>query len=95
MRKHLVNLALVAAIVVIVGAALVIAGGSEFGGSDGAATDAITAGSPQYEPWFSPFWAPETQIESGLFALQAALGAGFLGFILGSLRERRRSRDGR
>lgn len=96
MRKHLVNLALVALIVVIIGAALVIAGGSEFGGSDGAATDAITTGSPQYEPWFDSIWAPgSSEVESGLFALQAALGAGALGFVLGSLREGRRSRAGR
>lgn len=95
MRRYGVNLALVVAIVVIVGAAFVVAGGSEFGGSDGAATDAITTGSPQYQPWFSSLWAPEVQVESGLFALQAALGAGVLGFILGSLRERGRSRTDR
>lgn len=96
MRRHLVNLGLVVAILVIIGAALVIAGGSEFGGSDGAATNAIAAGSPQYEPWFDSVWAPgSSEVESGLFALQAALGAGVLGFVLGSLRERRRSRTGR
>ncbi len=93
MRDRLVNLGLVVAVVVIVGASLVIAGGSEFGGSDAAATDAITTGSPGYEPWFAPVWAPgSSEVESGLFALQAALGAGVLGFVLGTLRERRRSR---
>ena len=32
------------------------------------------------------------EVESGLFALQAALGAGALGFVLGTMRERRRQR---
>ena len=30
------------------------------------------------------------EVESGLFALQAAIGAGILGFVLGTFRERRK-----
>ncbi len=62
----------------------------EFGGTDATATDEIAAVAPDYEPWFEPFWTqPGGEVESGLFALQAAIGAGILGFVLGSYRERR------
>lgn len=41
------------------------------------------------EPWFSPIWEPGSgEIESGLFAIQAALGAGLVGFVLGNFRGR-------
>ena len=38
-----------------------------------------------YEPWFDSFFSPAGETESGLFALQAALGAGVLGYVLGAL----------
>ncbi|MCR6544847.1 energy-coupling factor ABC transporter substrate-binding protein [Dehalobacterium formicoaceticum] len=57
---------------------------SEFGGADGLAEEAITEVDPSYEPWFTPFWEPPGgETESLLFALQAALGAGFLGYYFG------------
>ena len=41
---------------------------------------------PDYEPWFSPLLEPASgEIESLLFALQAALGAGVIGFVLGRM----------
>ena len=55
-----------------------------FAGADGQAEAAILAGHPAYEPWFAPLWEPPSgEIESLLFALQAALGAGLLGYYLG------------
>lgn len=94
MRSRLVTPLLVLAVVGVVTAAFVVAGGAEFGGSDGAAADAVTTTAPHYEPWFESVWAPgSAEVESGLFALQAALGAGVLGFVLGVLRERRRRAD--
>ena len=55
-----------------------------FAGADGQAEAAILAGHPTYEPWFAPLWEPPSgEIESLLFALQAALGAGLLGYYLG------------
>jgi cobalt/nickel transport protein len=46
---------------------------------------------PSYRPWFSPVFRPSSgEIESGLFALQAALGAGYFGFALGRLSTRGR-----
>ncbi|NJP04665.1 MAG: energy-coupling factor ABC transporter substrate-binding protein [Chloroflexaceae bacterium] len=57
---------------------------SEFGGADGSAEAVITAINPDVEPWFAPFWEPPGgETESLLFALQAALGAGFIGYYFG------------
>ena len=55
-----------------------------FAGADGQAEALIQEIRPDYEPWFQPFWEPPSgEIESLLFALQAALGAGFLGYYFG------------
>lgn len=64
---------------------LVLKPGAEYGGSDGQAEDAITEISPDYKPWFSSLYEPPSgEIESLLFATQAALGAGIIGYYLGS-----------
>ncbi|MEW5897759.1 MAG: energy-coupling factor ABC transporter substrate-binding protein [Bacillota bacterium] len=58
--------------------------GAEFAGADGKAEEIITQTQPGYEPWLDSFWEPpSTEVESLLFALQAALGAGFIGYFLG------------
>ena len=58
--------------------------GAEFGGADGQAEDVIAQLDPGYEAWFHPIWEPPSgEIESLLFALQAALGTGFICFYLG------------
>ena len=60
-----------------------------FIGADTQAETLITTIDPDYEPWFQSFWSPPGgAVESLLFALQAALGAGVLGFYLGSRRVR-------
>lgn len=64
--------------------------GVAFGGTDSAAISAIE--DTGYEPWYEPIMSPAGEVESGLFALQAALGAGAVGFALGTLRERSRNR---
>ncbi len=61
-----------------------------FTGADGEAETAITELHPDYEPWFSPLYEPPSgEIESGLFSLQAALGAGVLAYYFGLRRGRR------
>lgn len=61
-----------------------------FTGADGEAETAITEIEPDYEPWFSPLYEPPSgDIESALFALQAALGAGVLAYYFGIRRGRR------
>lgn len=63
-----------------------------FGGTDAVVTTMLEEDGA--EPWFSPIFEPGSgEIESGLFALQAALGAGVLGFALGNLRGRKAERD--
>lgn len=68
-------------------------GGQVFGGADGQAQQAIQAISPDYRPWFAPLLEPASaEIASLLFALQAALGAGVIGYWLGAAVTRDRLR---
>lgn len=68
--------------------------GSEFGGADGMAEEAITEIQPETRPWFSPIWEPPGgETESLLFALQAALGAGLIGFYFGLKRGEYKTRQ--
>ena len=63
--------------------------GGEFNGADGAAA-AIVEGTEGFAPWFTPIWEPPSgEIASLLFSLQAALGAGVVGYALGRLHGRR------
>ncbi len=97
MRKTAITLLLVAGIVAIVGLALVLDSGrstegDRFIGSDTAATTQIEEDNPDYVPWFDSIYAPTSgEVESGLFALQAALGGIALGYCIGALKGRRRS----
>ncbi len=53
-----------------------------FGGADDSAGTVVEE--TGYEPWFSSIWEPPSgEIESLLFALQAAIGAIIIGYILG------------
>lgn len=63
--------------------------GEPFTGADGQAEQVIGSLAPHYRPWFSPVWEPPSgEIESLLFALQAALGSGFIGYYVGHARGR-------
>jgi cobalt/nickel transport protein len=67
---------------------------SEFGGADGSAEGVITEINPEVEPWFSPIWEPPGgETESLLFALQAAIGAGVVGYYFGYKRGQRTGND--
>jgi len=66
---------------------------SMFGGADERAQQAIGSISPTYRPWFAPVFAPASgEIASLLFALQAAIGAGVIGYWLGVSVTRERAR---
>ncbi|GGT29625.1 energy-coupling factor ABC transporter substrate-binding protein [Streptomyces purpureus] len=66
-----------------------------FTGADAEAEVAITEIQPDYEPWFSPLYEPPSgEVESALFALQAAIGAGVLAYYFG-LRKGRRQGEAR
>ena len=92
-RRAAVNLALVAAVIALFAVPVAlhlgtrgVPAGQAYGGTDDAARQTVEAVDPGYRPWFEPLMRPSSgQVESGLFALQAALGAGVLGFVLGRL----------
>nr|WP_222132512.1 energy-coupling factor ABC transporter substrate-binding protein [Pseudonocardia sp. C8] len=82
----MITVFLVVAIVALVAIPVLFVPG-EYSGSDGQAGEVVE--STGYEPWFEPVWEPPSaEIESGIFALQAAAGAGVLGYCIGVARTR-------
>jgi cobalt/nickel transport protein len=82
--KLRINIILIAAAIFIIVLPLLYVKESGFSGADGKATDIITENNPGYKPWFKSPWTPPGQeTESMLFALQAALGAGITGWVIG------------
>ncbi|TAE84559.1 MAG: energy-coupling factor ABC transporter substrate-binding protein [Oscillatoriales cyanobacterium] len=66
----------------------------EYGGSDDRAQKAITEIQPDYKPWFNHlFEPPSAEIASLLFATQAALGAGVIGYAIGLYKGRSQSQQ--
>lgn len=66
--------------------------GAEFGGADDEASDVIVEIDPDYKPWFDSILEPASgEIESLLFAAQAAIGAGVIFYYLGYNRGKKKS----
>lgn len=85
------NLVLIALVIGLAIYPLLTVKDAEFGGADGEAETVITEIDADYQPWFSPLLEPKSgEIESLLFALQAALGAGVIGYGLGWMKGRKR-----
>lgn len=101
-RKAITNLLLTVAMVAIFVVSFLIGGAAavnrenpdeRFGGTDDKATSQIQQLDPNYTPWFSSLFEPASgEVESGLFAMQAAIGGVILGFALGGLWGRRTAR---
>lgn len=90
MNPTVKNLLLVVAAASLLAFPLLFNGQAQFTGSDGQGQELIGEINPAYQPWFASVWTPPSkEIESGIFSLQAALGAGFLGYYLGLSRGRR------
>ncbi|MFZ5820867.1 MAG: energy-coupling factor ABC transporter substrate-binding protein [Chloroflexota bacterium] len=90
------NWLLIAGVILLAVLGLVIGNilipGSEFGGADGQAEEVIASIDPNVEPWFSPIWEPPGgETESLLFALQAALGGGIVGYVIGLKRGQKKT----
>ena len=87
MAKHLTakkNIILAMLVIILAVIPLFLNQEAEFGGSDGEAEEFIGEISPGYQPWFHSLWEPPSgEIESLLFALQAAIGTGFITFFFG------------
>lgn len=78
------NIILVFIVVIIAIVPLIMQKGAEFSGSDDKAECVITVINADYKPWFSPIWEPPSgEIESLFFSLQAAIGAGIIGYYFG------------
>lgn len=101
--KQYQNLLMMMAVVVLVGIPLWMVqrpapgpDGKEveiFLGADDQAKDVIGKLAPGYRPWFKPLMEPPSgEVGSLLFALQAALGAGFIGYWYGSTATRAKIR---
>ena len=59
---------------------------AEFGGADGMAGELVEESDPDFEPWFQPILEPASgEVESMLFALQAAVVSGVVCFVLGRI----------
>lgn len=88
-NNGLENWLLVGAVVCLALFPLVFVKG-EFEGADSQAEEAVTAISPSYQPWVENLFKPASgEIESLLFAVQAGMGAGVIGYIIGYYRSKK------
>ncbi|EAX46309.1 cobalt transport protein [Thermosinus carboxydivorans Nor1] len=78
------NAILVALAIILAVWPLVFQQNADFGGADDKVKDVIAGIRPDYQPWFTNLWEPPSaEVESFLFAVQAALGAGIIGYFFG------------
>ncbi|GMO01742.1 energy-coupling factor ABC transporter substrate-binding protein [Parageobacillus thermoglucosidasius] len=67
---------------------------SDFGGTDGQAEKTIQVIAPHYQPWAQTiFEPPGGEVETLLFSVQAAVGAGIIGYIIGVYKGRANKRE--
>ncbi len=90
LRKKVISLLVLTTIIAIV--PLYVVKDAEFGGADGEAEGVIEEIAPDFEAIFEPLIEPASgEIESMLFALQAAFGAGIIGYGIGRISKREKA----
>ncbi|MBF7081883.1 energy-coupling factor ABC transporter substrate-binding protein [Desulfallas sp. Bu1-1] len=90
--KKSTNIFLLVLVIALAVFPLIYASDAEFGGADGEAEEVITNINPDYKPWFTSIWEPPSgEIESLLFALQGALGAGFICYYFGYMHGKKKA----
>lgn len=78
------NLTLFIICILLIVGPFIISRNGEFAGADEQAEGLITEINSDYEPWFESLWEPPSgEVESFLFSMQAAIGAGFIGYFVG------------
>ncbi|WP_318509024.1 energy-coupling factor ABC transporter substrate-binding protein [Bacillus sp. T3] len=88
MKRSILLLSLV---IILVMVPLLTIKETDFGGADSKAKAAISEIQPNYKAWFTNIWEPPgRETESLLFALQAAIGAGFIGYFIGSMHQKKK-----
>lgn len=80
------NALLILLVVILAAVPLWLRQDAAFGGADGQAEEVVEEVNPTYEAWFEPVLEPASgEVESMLFAVQAAIGSGVVCFIIGRL----------
>ncbi len=83
-KKGLSNWLLLGGVVALAALPLIVTRNAAFLGADDRASKAITEIQPGYKPWFQPLMqVPSCEVQTFLFASQAAVGAGVLGYLIG------------
>lgn len=84
MKLWVKNTILIVMVIILAIVPLWLCRDAEFGGADGEAESVIYELNPDYEPIFEPILEPASgEIESLLFALQAAIGSGVVFYCIG------------
>lgn len=87
------NIILVIIAILLIVSPLVINKNAEYSGADGQAEEIITEIDPNYKPWFSSIYEPQSgEVESLLFAVQASLGTGIICYYLGYIKGKKNDR---
>ncbi|HEY9802084.1 MAG TPA: energy-coupling factor ABC transporter substrate-binding protein [Leptolyngbyaceae cyanobacterium] len=93
-KKSVNNWLLLGGVVILSALPFIVARNAEFAGADDSAANAVSEVQPEYKPWFQPLMqAPSGEVQTFLFASQAALGAGVLGYVIGLSKGRTEQRN--
>lgn len=88
------NFILIILVIFLTFAPLFLLKNAEFAGADERAESAIAEIDKDYRPWFSSIWEPPSgEVESLLFSLQSALGAGIVCYYIGYIKGKHQNKE--